>query len=390
MKREILFLSFIALFSLFLAACSSESTDTTEQPSDTLNIETPDTIDLVLNDSTGIDTVELNMPELDQVIAQQNEQLQKLYNNYKTALSLQASIETEKELKRIFEMRDSLISLIQYEVIENHFVTEDGTVKDEVTMDSIFSSLGIQLVYAEGMYAGLAEAPLLSDKINEVASDPFRYYLSFKQAYGNSLGSEYTYDNLEPEMNMIQIGELLRSEFPKSEYIELTKENYESAILALTDFHGVKSGEESIQSWIVGGAGSDMYPSGTSKGNFETFVSDYSDTKLSKVTEKILKNPSYIEMRNSNEEADTVYLIITGWESTWSKAREVILEKIQQGKDIPHSLEVNTDKGKEYAITFRFYPSLEVAEENLPYSPDSPSLIKVLRDKNGLTNLGEM
>lgn len=376
----------LALFS----SCSSTTNSSEGEETDTLTVS-PDTLSLVLPDSTpSIDTLDLAIPTLDELMAKQKQQLNRLYLDYKAVLSTPDAIEDEAQLKRVFGMRDSLLSLIQYDVLENHFVNEleqDYEAQEKLTSE--LQKMGIQVVYAEGMYAGLAEAPLLADKVKEVGSEPYQLYIAFKQAYGNSLGSEYTYEDLSPEMEMIRIGEKLRQDFANSEYVELTKENYEEAILALTDVHIVLSKENDNKEWIIGGIETSFYPNHTSKSNYENFVKNYSDTKLSKITEKILKNTSSLYSIDQ-EASDTLYLLTAEWVSTWSQAREAALGKIQSGFDAPHCLRVKTAEGDKYAVTYRYYPTFAQAEENAPWAKEETGITKVLRNKNGLEKLEDL
>lgn len=388
MKKGVFLFAIFGLAFLFSACSSSESDDTNGYGSDTLAIETPDTINLPILDSLELDTIALEVPTLDELMNKQEDKIKQLFQNYKTAISKANSIEHENELKRIFSMRDSLIDLIQYDVLESHFDEVAENYEEQEKLEKDLDQLGIHIVYVEGMYGGLAESLLLPDEIGRVATDAYRYYLSFKQAYGNSLGSEYTYDNLEPEMDMVQIGEMIRSEFPETEYVELSKENYEAAVLALTDFHVTLKEDSTAEFWIIGGIENDFYPNGTSKENFENFVANYSDTKTSKLTEKILKNPSCVYANQAD--ADTMYLLTVEWHSTWSQAREAAIQKAQSGFDATHCLKVKTEEGNKYALTYRFYPSLAQAEENLPWAKEEVTITKVLRSQKGLEKLEDL
>lgn len=393
MKREFTLSTFIAIIAVyFLASCSSDSGNGTEEGgADTLSLEQPDTISLLLEDSTSVvDTIALEIPSFEELMAKQDENLTQLFNNYKLILSTPDNITDEAELKRVFSMRDSLMSLIQYDVLEDHFASIESDYEKQEVLIKELEKLGMQSIFAEGMYGGLAEGTILLDKIKEVGSEPFQLYLDFKQQYGNSLGSEYTYQDLEPEMEMVKIGEQLTSKHPESEYIELIKENYEGAILALTDVHAVISEDSTVTDWIIGGVQVSAYPNSTGKDNYEKFVADYAETQLSKVTEKILKNASALP-NIDNEQTDTLYLLTAEWVSTWTQARESALAKIKSGFAAPHCLPVKTAEGEKYAVVYRFYPTMLQAEENLPWAKEEVSIVKVTRSlRNGLEQVVEI
>ncbi len=210
----------------------------------------------------------------------------------------------------------------------------------------------------KGMYAGLTEAPVLADKIQEIASPEFKLYIEFQQAWANSLGTEYTYMDLKPEAKMVSLGEKLRKDFPNSDYVTLTKDAYSDAIYPLTNVHASKY--EGSTTYIVGGMTADVYPGWTEIANHRDFVKKYPKTKLASVVDSILVNISTLD-----SESDTIFTIVTDLVDTYSQAREKASKYVMDGKDIPHFSEIKTPNGKKVALIYRFYSNSEMANKQL-------------------------
>lgn len=390
--RKDLFFFFGLMTALFLVACSSNTeTSTTNTPStDTLNLDSPDTISLVFEDTVPIiDTLNLGTVMLDELISKQNETISQLYDRYKLALSTPDAITEEVQIEAIFSMRDSLMELIQYDVLEGSYYGElEGDMERQEKLRLELDTIGIHAVYAEGMYAGLAEGDMLVEKVSAIASPAYQAYLSFKLAYGESLGGEYPYMSLDAQMEVIKLGEKLQTEFPNAKYTPLIKESYETAVLVMTDLHAVLNTDSTAQGWITSmGVTTDMFPGATELEFYQKFVKEYSATKISKVTASILKNPSALFQLQA--ETDTLYLMTTDWKSTPTQARETIISHLLAGEDIPHYAEVKTAEGKKYAVIYRYYPSENQAISNQATTSIEVTITKVVRSKNGLALVEE-
>jgi hypothetical protein len=356
------FLAYIFCSSIFYFSCSSETSETTNETdsltvnSDSVMIE----IDSVDSVEVALDTMEILIPILTEMIDTKAKPVVKeQFSHYITALQIPAKIKVEEDIKEVISMRDSLISTLQYGFLEDYYYKElEGKMGLQDSLAKEFAKIGIQPVYTEGMYAGLTESPILKNKIAEIASPAFKLYIEFQQEWANSLGTEYTYMDLKPEAKMVALGEKLRKDFPKSEYVEQTKDGFVDAIYPLTNIHA--SEHEGLATFIVGGMENDPYPGWTEISNHQDFVKNYSGTKLAPVVESILANVSTI-----SSEADTIFAIVTDWVDTYSQAREKASAYVLEGKDIPHFSELRKSDGKKVALIYRFYSNSQMAESQL-------------------------
>ncbi|MFT5617339.1 MAG: hypothetical protein ACI85I_000555 [Arenicella sp.] len=363
MKNRLLLYFIFSSFLYFSCASDAndvdEATDVTDSTkffldSAMLEIDSVDSVEVML------DTVEIIIPMLSQIIETKAKPvIKEQFSHYINALRFPSEIKEEKDIKMVISMRDSLISTLQYGFLEDYYykeLEEKKELKDSLARE--FVKIGIKAVYAEGMYAGLTESPVLVAKIEKIASPAFKLYIAFQQAWANSLGTEYTYMDLEPEANMVVLGEKLRKDFPKSEYVALTKDSYSDAIYPLTNVHALE--HEGAISYIVGGMETDVYPGGTEITNHKDFVKKYPNTKLTPLVNVILSNISTL-----NSESDTIFAIVTDWVNTYSQAREKASNYVLAGKDIPHFSEIKTPNGKKIALIYRFYSNSEMANSQL-------------------------
>jgi hypothetical protein len=363
MKNRLLL--YFIFFSFLYFSCASDANDVDEATDVTdstkffldsamLEIDSVDSVEVML------DTVEIIIPMLSQIIETKAKPvIKEQFSHYINALRFPSEIKEEKDIKMVISMRDSLISTLQYGFLEDYYykeLEEKKELKDSLARE--FVKIGIKAVYAEGMYAGLTESPVLVAKIEKIASPAFKLYIAFQQAWANSLGTEYTYMDLEPEANMVVLGEKLRKDFPKSEYVALTKDSYSDAIYPLTNVHALE--HEGAISYIVGGMETDVYPGGTEITNHKDFVKKYPNTKLTPLVNAILSNISTL-----NSESDTIFAIVTDWVNTYFQAREKASNYVLAGKDIPHFSEIKTPNGKKIALIYRFYSNSEMANSQL-------------------------
>lgn len=333
-----------------------------------VEIDSADTVAL------GIDTVKIDIPMLQGIMdAKSKPALLSQFNSYLNALQIPSIIMEEKDIKRVISMRDSLISRLQYGFLEEYYYKELADKEDkQIELGKELEKIGIKPVYAEGMYAGLTESPILTDKIEELASEEFKIYIAFQQASANSLGTEYTYVDLKPEVEMVILAEKLRKDFPKSEYIKLTEDVYLDAISPLTNVHA--SEHEGITTYIVGGMQADVYPGWTEISNHKYFVEKYPKSKLVPIVDSIMSNISTI-----NSEEDTIFTIVTDFVDTYSQARKMASDYILAGKDIPHFSEIKTPNGKKIALIYRFYSNSEKAKSQLEKAKKLHSQAKIVK-----------
>ncbi len=299
--------------------------------------------------------ISVQSKKLTQILANTKDTL-KLFKEYVEKIKNGNSIKTESEIKEIFALRDSLKKRL-VPPLSRFYDPSSPSCCDSVVVQEL-KSLGFQEITVEGMFMALGQLPVLQDKINEVASEPYYLYLNFMNAKDDADGSEYTFMDLIPEMEMLRIGETLQTKFPNSEYSQKIKELFYAALYPMVDFHKVVS--KDMSQFIVGSTLTDVFPTGTEVSNYENFVKNYSKTRYAKIVAKILANTS--EIRFENEKVGDIYLVsvkvLTGtFDDAWKICCSEYLDK---GIDIPHLISVSET---EIAICYRFFSDKTKAEK---------------------------
>lgn len=278
---------------------------------------------------------------------------------FKHLLAQPSQIKSDQDILALLGKRDSLINMLQYDVLEPFYYNQLPTMenseqlKEDIRLE--LQQLGLKPIQAEGNYDGLAESPILTERIAAVASEPMKLYLKFQQQYANSLGAEYTYHDLAPEMEIVKIGEALRAKYPNNPLVERTNGAYEEAIIALTDFHLVGMNPSGT---IVGGFGDDPYPNESDLSNQKSFIENYPDLALAASVEKLIQNPSHID----RELGDTLHILSMQSFNEASAARGKMLDRINAGIDAPHVLEAMGKQGNQHLWVYRFYSQSSKAD----------------------------
>lgn len=289
---------------------------------------------------------------------------QKIYSalvEYATSLLKPDWIKTEDDLFSFFQKRDSFIKLISYTEKASEFLFQvaydwafTNKQGDWERYNKELAMIGIRPVFAEGMLLGFTEGPVLEDVILRVASEPCRLYILMKRTYAESYGREYTYMDLEPEIETIRIGEELLQSFPESKYARLAKEILSEALFPLTDFHRILPDvpspdfvDERDYIYIVGELYTDVYPWWTEISEHLRFLELYPSSRFRDIVAKIVNNPSEVIKGR-----DVCAVVVDQFDDKES-ARQMILSYLLQGLDIPHALRIS---GTSYAVAYRFFP----------------------------------
>ncbi len=268
-------------------------------------------------------------------------------------------IESEDDIFAYFEKRAALIKLLcESEAVCRFLGGQIDIERDERTgewkrYDRDLKRIGILTFYAEGMLAGFTDYPILADVFARVASEPCRLYIRMKEKYAESHGGEYTYMDLEPEMETICIGEELLQRFTDSKYAEPARGLLSDALYPLTDFH--KAGDI----MIVGGLLTRAFPTWTDISQPRTFIERYPKSRFRDVVSRIVADPSEVG------DEDVQAIIVDVFPDVES-ARKKVLAYLFQGLDIPHVLTIiSNDGATAYATVYRFFSDQEKAKKAL-------------------------
>jgi len=211
--------------------------------------------------------------------------------------------------------------------------------------------IGFQGLYSKVMFMVLDVAPVLEKEIESVASEEFKLRTAFNNAYASSLGSEYPFDTMTDEMEVVKIGEEIYNKYPESKLFKEIKEKFMRAVSYFTDFHVVTHSNGSDPDYIVGGLDVHMYPAGSYKSNFESFVKSLPDSKYNKIVRQMLDYPSVI----TSKDDDSVYLVLIHSSDDYKEAEKIIFDFINEGIDIPHNIIVRDGENVKKSVVYRFF-----------------------------------
>lgn len=274
---------------------------------------------------------------------------------------LMREVATSEELEAVFAQRDERI----IPDLESFLGQADAEFIDEnwEGLDTELNSIGISMTSAEGIFTGLTQAPMLSEQVASIASEPFRLYQDFLNANAYTQSGEYPFNNMEPYGELVRIGEQLKKKYPENAYTQKIESRFYDALEYMTDIHLVHPGsgmkQQGPASVFVGGTHTESYPWITEMGSREQFAKEHAESRYSDVMQRILENPSEV-----GTESETLYLIVTEWAKTKENARTKVFDNLSDGKDTPHYLQIRRGDGTDqYAITYRFYEDEEKANK---------------------------
>ncbi len=280
---------------------------------------------------------------------------------YARKVLLSEGLETPQSLEAVFAERDDKI----IPGLQAVFEQADGTFIDEnwQALEAELNTVGISMTSAEGMFTGLAQAPMLEDLLKSLASEPFRLYQAFLNADAYTRSGEYPFNDMQPYGELVAIGEQMKKQFPNNPYTQKIESRFFDALEYMTDIHLVHPGSGMKQQGpamvFVGATHTDAYPWITETGSRERFAKEHAESKFSDVMQRILENPSEI-----GTESENLYVIVTEWAETRENARQLVYNNLSAGKDVPHYLEVRRGDGTDqYAIAYRFYEDEEKANK---------------------------
>ena len=316
-----------------------------------------------------------NLPVLESTLKKEHSLYEPLNNYAYDVLNDQTTVQSENDLKRLFYKRDALIiPTLHGEIFDplavkdpDFFVGDNGK-----KLQNELQKIGLQSVYAEGMYVSLNASEMLPNAMKKYGSEVFKLYADFLSAFGNAIGGEYPYIDLSGETQMVAIGEQLMTKYPNHEYTKTVRSDFEFALHTLTDIHTVNAPDGGDARQLFYALSTDPYPYMTNFEAHKQFANTYADTKYGKIVKNILQNTSQIKQNET--ELGNLYLVVLQWndanndsDMAYCDDAEALKDSLflHQGIDVPHVLPIMKDDAMQCAITYRFYPEKAKAEQAL-------------------------
>jgi len=364
---------YLLIIISILFSCGNGNDETNNNDDTTFVVDSITSEQVDLKDE-GMNT-DLSNHEFLIKMAAYNKDLSDSLNIYLTLISKE--INSEAQIVKAFDIREKILPMIE----EASFHYLEGLQEDyNDVMESALNKAGFQGVYAEGMFQMLEIAPILEKEIEQYCSEKFKLRIKFLNAYASSLGSEYPFDSMGDEMEVVKIGEEIMNKYPNSKLFNEIKEKYMWEVLNFTDFHTVTNPDGEYINYIVGGLDTEFYPTGSDRSNFENFVKSLPSSRYTPVIKKLLENTSDV----SPKEGAMVYLVTVEVVDDYLKADEKIFNLLNMGIDIPHNIIIRDGDEIQSAVVYRFYSDLKKAEKALSViQTDYPNARIITVDRGG-------
>jgi len=304
--------------------------------------------------------VRKSLPYLSDKIRSLDQGIYSDFLRYATNILSPDWIKTDDDLSLLFKERESLIEMISGSKPLDEFLYEEAyrwqfenRSGNWEKYDHELELIGISTIFAEGMLVGFAEGPVLEEIVSQVASEPYRLYVELIETYARSYGSEYTYMNLKPEMEAIELAEKLIAKYPESKYSDSAKQILSKALFPLTDWHVVLSKDPALvdegdyySHCSVAALSTATYPYWTDIGEPREFLESYPSSIFHDVVAKIVEEPSEIVFPKS------VYLVVVDEFADEEAARKSILNYLLSDMDIPHLITLSETS---HLVVYRFF-----------------------------------
>lgn len=364
MKSKLIFL----IVSVFLFSfCSNTNKTENQDNKDTSIVKTED--DLKNNQTENTNNVqkekkEINInkliPELSKHLSKEAEFNEKLK---RYLFLLTSEIQSVEEIKQVFEMRNDL--RYDFEDVSFQMYEQFGYANYQLweKVEKELNFLGYSPYYAEGYLEGVGDFPILENEIEKYGTEDFKLYTDYFNKKSETFGGEYPFMDLHANIELVKIWETINQKYPQSSFTKEINDFCYWDIAPLFDVHNVVSDDGNAQ-LIIEDLGVDMYPGGTYEDNYIDFV-EAGNTKLSAITEKVLKNISEIEI-DANYSFDKVYLVVIERVDDYEEAQKKILKYISNNQDIVHIISVTEDSYNWFNyLVYRFYTDKSKAEKAL-------------------------
>lgn len=315
-------------------------------------------------------------PKLASVVPESNPLYEKL-NAYSYDVSNPAkSIKTEDNLKRLFFQREKdIIPMLHAEVFErltmkdpDFFVGNSGR-----QLQAELQKIGMQCIYAEGMYVDLAAAEMLAPQLTQLGSEILRMYIDFIVSRGNAVGGEYPYSNLDGEMAMLNIGGQMLDKYSDHAYTKAILSDLNFTLSAMTDLHKV-NGHDGNTTTISGDLLTEPYPNMIDLEVIKHFADKYPQSKYAGLLSRIAANPSEMTYSPQAGSYQDLYLVAIEGQPTTQEEETISCDDakvyqttkyLDKGIDVPHVLQINKEDQDTCLLVHRFYPDRARAEKAL-------------------------
>ncbi len=323
-----------------------------------------------------------HFPILDSVSRSEEDLHQNLNKYAYNLMNASNTVKSDEDLEKLFGMRDNKILSSLHKDVLDPIALDNGVFYHSPAgskLDKELRSLGMQAIYAEGMYLNLGPAEMLKKEMNTYASEVFKLYMEFQSAKTTSMMGEYPYLNLEGERKMVAIGEKIRSKYSEHDFAKAIEADFWNALMPFTDIHMVKS--EFDRTYIAYELATDFYPYATNVDSLRRFLTNHPDSKYTPLINNVLSNIS--EMESVKGKWKDLYLVVLSWEDVGKKTykdedgnevetttceeAKIRNDFIEKGIDISTVLKLKKKKSNvdECALGYRFYADKGKAETAL-------------------------
>lgn len=350
------------MITILLMSCQNHS-EKKETPVDSL--KTSDSV-LVENEKPLIDSLlksdsllKAKFPTLDSIFKKATfRDSVAIYCNH----LFKKDIDNQEKIMALMSYRDSLKPILEnfsYLLSESLFENMKKWEKYEKELIEI----GFLPFYAEGMFSGLTNSPILQAQIKEFGTPEFQLMTDFENANGKSMGGEYPYLDLTANIEMVLIGEKMSKEFGETPEYKKIEQTYRYALKTLTDLHCLVQTDDTRE-YILHDISRDFWPNATDVSFMEQFVKKHKTSRFAPAIKKILVNVSELQASEDLEKGE-VYLIAVESFKTEEEAENKVFELLNKSIDVPHVISSKKGKTEQYHAVYRFYAQEAKAKENL-------------------------
>ncbi|MEM6265361.1 MAG: hypothetical protein AAGI38_22860 [Bacteroidota bacterium] len=247
-----------------------------------------------------------------------------------------------------------LLELIDREVapkLEPHMPDDlsYGTQEKATQLIDELSTIGLSYLTTEGMFFGLGPESVAEEAIGQTGDEALKTYADFRVAYGQSLGGEYPYTNMEPYMKMVLLGEKLVFDLPPSPGKLKCEERFREALHRFTEVFEL---QEKGYTPVIVGTYTDYHELAVSeKETLKKFVKVNKESRYQPVIKQLVASIS-----GTSPKPETLFLLVMDWESSEMLARQRCWEYLDAGLDVPSVMPVKRGNGEfSYGTIARFY-----------------------------------
>jgi len=308
-----------------------------------------------------------------------------LFDDYMDALEDSLNYSSIQDFNMVFEKRDSFIVALNksqelISVLEN-WDNEELPKYPGLDSEDFYTemeSIGVTANFSEGMMFGISTAPIMMSIIEKHCNRDYYLYVYIRDYFSYTINGEYPYLNLEMYLKVILASEELFRDYPESDYLVESYQNFYYCLYPYIDIHLVRSND--YNSHIVGGYNSDFWPGATSIDYHQEFLTKQKNSIFYPSLVRIMNNISeitpdaeqiyYIEVPFIEEENLFTKCVpeIEGFLKEYEDAKFSWMTYLWNGIDIAHLLYIpSSENSKEYqhVLAYRFFEDKTKAEESL-------------------------